>query len=99
MAYSNLRLGRFSKTGMAYHITTVTLQREPYFASLGNERKVVRELMALQAEGRAQTLCYVLMPDHLHWLIVLQQGTLAQAVHLLKGRSARAIGHAIWQPN
>ena len=99
MTYSNLRLGRFSQTGMAYHITTVTLGRAPYFASLGNGRKVVRELMALQSEGLAQTLCYVLMPDHLHWLMVLHHGTLAGAMRLLKGRSARAIGHAVWQPN
>lgn len=99
MTYNNLRLGRFSQPGMAYHITTVTLHREPYFASLANGRKVVQELMALQTDGLAQTLCYVLMPDHLHWLMVLQRGTLAGAVRLLKGRSARAMGHAVWQPN
>ena len=55
--------------------------------------------MRLQKEGIAQTLCYALMPDHLHWLMVLQQGTLANAVRLLKGRTARAIGQPVWQPN
>lgn len=47
----------------------------------------------------AETLCCVLMPDHLHWLMVLQNGTLPNLVRLLKGRSARAIGQAIWQAN
>lgn len=99
MSYSDLRKGRFSQTGLVYHITTVTQNRSPHFSSLVNGRKVVQQLMALHAEGRAQTLCYVVMPDHLHWLMVLHEGALPAAVRLLKGRSAHAIGHAIWQPN
>ena len=99
MAYNNLRIGRVSQSGMAYHITTVTQDRIPHFASLNNGRKVVQQLMALQTEGWAETLCYMLMPDHLHWLMVLHKGKLSEAVHLLKGRSAHAIGQAIWQAN
>lgn len=99
MTYNDLRKGRVSQSGMAYHVTTVTQNRTPYFASLDNGRKVVRQLMALQAEGRTETLCYVVMPDHLHWLMVLHEGKLSEAVQLLKGRSAHAIGQAIWQAN
>jgi len=99
MAYNDLRKGRVSQSGTAYHITTVTRNRTPHFATLDNGRKVVRELMALQAEGRAETLCYAVMPDHLHWLLVLREGTLSEVVKLLKGRSAHAIGQAIWQAN
>ena len=99
MAYNDLRKGRVSQSGAVYHITAVTQGRTPHFASLETGRKVVRELMALQAEGRAETLCYVVMPDHLHWLMVLHEGKLSDAVRLLKGRSSRAIGHAVWQAN
>lgn len=99
MTYNDLRKGRISQSGFVYHITTVTQNRTPWFASLDNGRKVVRQLMALQAEGRAETLCYALMPDHLHWLMVLHQGKLSEAMQLLKGRSAHAIGQAIWQAN
>ena len=99
MAYNELRKGRVSQSGVIYHVTTVAQRRIPYFAALDNGRTVVRELMALQAEGRAETLCYVLMPDHLHWLMMLHQGKLSDAVRLLKGRSAHAIGHAVWQAN
>jgi REP element-mobilizing transposase RayT len=95
MAYTDLRKGRFSQAGMVYHITTVTQGRVPHFASLGNGR----ELMGLETEGRAETLCFVVMPDHLHWLMVLHEGKLSDAVRLLKGRSARAMGHAVWQAN
>lgn len=99
MAYTDLRRGRVSQTGLRYHITTVTRDRFPHFSSLDNGRKVVQELMALQAAGRAETLCYVVMPDHLHWLMVLHEGKLSDTVRLLKGRTARAIGHGVWQPN
>ncbi len=99
MSYNKLRRGRFSQTGLVYHITAVTQHRAPYFSVLNNGRKVVQQLMALQTEGRAATLCYVVMPDHLHWLMVLQESTLPEVMQLLKGRSAHAIGHAVWQAN
>lgn len=99
MPYTDLRKGRFSKTGLAYHITAVTQNRTPYFESLGNGRKVVQQLMALQDQGMVETLCYVLMPGHLHWLMILEDGALPETMRLLKGRSAHAIGKPIWQAN
>ena len=99
MTWNDLRKGRVSLSGVAYHITTVTRDRSPLFIALDAGRKVVRELMTLHDEARCETLCYVVMPDHLRWLMVLRSGTLADAVRLLKGRSVRAIGHAVWQPS
>jgi len=99
MSYNNLRKGRVTQAGMVYHITAVTKDRTPWFASLSNGRKVVQQLMALQAANRAETLSYVVMPDHLHWLMVLHEGKLSDAMQILKGRSAREIGHAVWQSN
>ncbi|MDP1704482.1 MAG: transposase, partial [Sulfurimicrobium sp.] len=99
MPYTHLRKGRFSQTGMVYHITTATLHRTPHFSDLAKGRKVVQELKTLQEQGKAETLCYVLMPDHLHWLMALQDGELSGIMHLLKGRSARAIGYSLWQAN
>lgn len=44
------------------------------------------------------------MPDHLHWLVQLQSGTLGSLIRRFKSRSAAAInlarstpGHRIWQ--
>jgi len=99
MPYADLRKGRFSQSGMVYHITTVTKNRTPYFNVLAYGRKVVQQLMKLQQDGIAETLCYMVMPDHLHWLMVLHDGSLSRLVQLLKGRSARAIGESLWQPN
>jgi putative transposase len=44
-------------------------------------------------------LGFVVMPDHLHWLLLLRRGELSDVVRRLKGRSARFIGHPLWQPN
>jgi REP element-mobilizing transposase RayT len=71
MAYSDLRIGRYSALGMTYHITTVTQNRAPIFRDFHAARSVVIQLKMLQDEGRAETLCYVLMPDHLHWIMHL----------------------------
>lgn len=99
MSYNDLRTGRHSAIGLTYHVTTVTRDRLPLFLDFDAARLVVRQLKTLHAEGRAETLCYVLMPDHLHWLMTLRGGTLADAVRLLKGRTGRVIGGAVWQPN
>jgi REP element-mobilizing transposase RayT len=99
MSYNDLRKGRVSQIGSTYHLIFVTRERERYFASFESGRKLVRVMKTLQNEGRVETLCFVVMPDHLHWLLVLREGTLAEAVKLLKARSAHAIGQPIWQPN
>lgn len=99
MSYSYLRKGRFSQPGLAYHITTVTKNRQPYFQSLFTGRKLVREIMRLDEQGFSQTLCFIVMPDHLHWLFVLRKDSLAVVMQLLKGRSAHAAGFPLWQDN
>ncbi|WP_139556001.1 REP-associated tyrosine transposase [Methylotetracoccus oryzae] len=99
MPYNNLRTGRHSAIGLTYHVTTVTRDRLPIFLDFDAVRLVVRQLKTLYNEGLAETVCYVLMPDHLHWLMTLRGGTLSDTVRLLKGRTARAIGGSVWQPN
>lgn len=99
MPYTNLRKGRVSQVGLVYHVTTVTQNRIAYFELLDNGRKVVQQMMALQEQAMAETLCYTLMPDHLRWLMILHDGTLSNVVRLLKGRSAKAIGKSVWQSN
>lgn len=99
MSYAALRRGRVSLPGQIYLVTTVTRQRRPVFRDLTAGRAVVRELRALQQEGWADTLCYVLMPDHLHWLIQLHAATLPEVMRWLKGRTSRALGGRLWQPN
>ena len=85
-----LRAGRRSVAGQIYMITTVTHEREPHFTGLKHARCVVRALIA--SERSATTHAFVVMPDHLHWLMQLREGyELSQVVRFVKSHSARSI--------
>ena len=57
-------------------------------------RRVVREMKRLHDSGVVQSLAWVVMPDHVHWLLELKSGSLATLMQLLKGRSAFEINKA-----
>ena len=102
---SALRKHRYTACNQVYLITTVTCERSPVFGDLMAGRIVVKEMRRLEDEGAADTLAWVLMPDHLHWLMQLRAGEgLHHVVKNLKGRSSRCLNHqrqttgAIWQP-
>ncbi|CAN7289566.1 transposase [Aquipseudomonas alcaligenes] len=98
-----LRRGRFSETGRVYLLTTVTHGRQRLFDDFHTGRKVVEQLRETQSSGLAQTLCWVLMPDHLHWLVQLEQGSLHRLAQRFKSRSAKAVNQhlgtqgQVWQ--
>lgn len=99
-----LRSGRHSEPARIYLVTTLTRQRLPLFTDLHCGRLVVREMHKLDQGGLVDSLAFVLMPDHLHWLFSLRQGTLAVLMQRLKGSSSRQVnlchgrpGRQIWQ--
>ena len=98
------RVGRFSETNRIYHVNTATNEREPIFGSLGLARCVVRAMMHEQQAGGSTTLAFVVMPDHLHWLLqVNSQRTLSASVCVVKSGAARQINalrgslRRVWQ--
>ena len=66
-----LRRGRYSRNNQIYSITTVCRDRQPLFADFGAARLLIREIRRLHDEGDVTSLAWVVMPDHLHWLIQL----------------------------
>ena len=95
MPWDDLRKGRLSQAGRAYHVTTVVADRRAVFQDFWLGRIVVREMMRLQDEGAVESLAFVIMPDHLHWLIVLQnEWGLSEVMQRLKGRSARLLARS-----
>ncbi|WP_439862298.1 REP-associated tyrosine transposase [Pseudomonas sp. MBLB4136] len=96
-AANRLRKGRHSQPGQLYLVTTVTRERQPVFAEFACARSLVQVLRAESALGSAETLAFVVMPDHLHWLLQLQQGSLSAVVGRVKSISARRLGSAVWQ--
>ena len=84
----DLRKGRFSERGRIYLLTTVTKDRNRLFTNLENCRAVINELRLSQTQGLCENIAWVVMPDHLHWLVSLQQETLANLMKRMKSRSA-----------
>jgi len=101
----NLRKGRVSLPNHLYLITTATHQRTLTFSDITMGRIVVRALMHQQQVQNATTLAYVIMPDHLHWLLQLGQNSpLSTIMNHIKSGSARHInqrrntpGRPVWQ--
>ncbi len=91
MANFHLLRGRTSQVGGYYSITAVVRGRRPLLVQ-GNNASILRdELQRVTQEGAADTLAWVVMPDHLHWLFQLRQGSLGRCLQRFKSRSARAI--------
>lgn len=101
----DLRKGRASIAGQIYLITAVTRQREPLFSDLRLGRCVVMAMQRVSNAKMAETLAFVVMPDHLHWLMQIEHGvTLASVMRSVKAGSARLInklrgcpGASVWQ--
>ena len=92
MSCDALRKGRHSLHHQVYCITTVTRGRHPLFTDITVARLPVRELRRLHEQGDVISLARVVMPDHLHWLIQLnQRWTLSTGVKNLKAPSALPI--------
>jgi len=67
--YKALTKGRVSIPNQIYHIRMCTWNRKPYFEDFILARTLIRALM--NQSHRCTTLCFVVMPDHIHWLLQL----------------------------
>jgi putative transposase len=106
MSYNDLRKGRFSETGREYLITFVTHQRTTIFDDFSCARMLINTLRESEQHHQCQWLCWVIMPDHFHGLLQLQnadEDDLAQIMKFVKGHSAKGINQqlnrtgSIWQ--
>jgi REP element-mobilizing transposase RayT len=88
---AELRKGRVSEIGRAYLVTFVVRERRPVFHDFHLGRLVVAELRAADQAGFSETLCFVVMPDHCHWLLSVEAGALSTIVGRVKARSAKTI--------
>lgn len=84
-----LRRGRCSERGRIYHITTATYRRRPVFHHLYPARELIRTLHS--CPDHFKTLAFVVMPDHLHWLLQLEHSSLSNAVQTVKSTSSHRI--------
>jgi REP element-mobilizing transposase RayT len=93
MSYSDLRKGRHSEPGRVYFVTTVLAERERrYFADFDCARLVVQVMRSLHQEHDVDSIAWVIMPDHIHWLFQLgPHAALSEVMKKFKARSALAV--------
>ena len=92
MPSKDQRRGGLSIPGQVHHITLTTAGRRPLFEDFSHARLVIAEMRRLQEQNIVHSLAWVLMPDHLHWLLQLRGPIgLANAIKVFKGRSARIV--------
>ena len=74
------------------------------FTDLYLSRLLVAELRQVHELGLVESLAWVIMPDHIHWLFELKQQDLAGVVRRIKSRSTLVINRRrqskeqVWQP-
>jgi REP element-mobilizing transposase RayT len=91
----DLRKGRYSEPGRPYLVSTVVKDREKLFEDFWLARFLVAELRVATEEGLVETLAWVVMPDHLHWLLIPKEGSLDIPIQRTKSRSAISINRAL----
>ncbi|WCM52984.1 transposase [Pseudomonas sp. WJP1] len=102
-AASRLRIGRYAENSRIYLLTTNTAHRVPVFKDFTLGRLVVDQFRNAQNLGFTKSLAWVVMPDHFHWLIELQKGSLSELMQKTKSMSTKAIkqstgrSSSIWQ--
>ncbi|MBC3363065.1 transposase [Pseudomonas sp. SWRI154] len=98
-----LRHGRSSEAGRGYLVTTVVHQRTPIFKDWQLGRLLVTEMRQAHEQSQVNSLAWVVMPDHLHWLVQLEQAQLSDVMQRVKSRSTLSINQvmgrkgAFWQ--
>ncbi|MFJ2320346.1 REP-associated tyrosine transposase [Pseudomonas sp. NPDC087817] len=93
-AYPNscrLRLGRSSEVGRAYFITAVVHNRQPIFSDWQTGRLLVDQLRQAHDKGQAESIAWVVMPDHFHWLMQLKSDDLGAVIGGIKARCTHAV--------
>ncbi|MEX2517116.1 MAG: transposase [Gammaproteobacteria bacterium] len=93
-----LRYGRQSIPYQEYLVTFVTKARFKYFEDYINARMAARGIIDNDISLHVETMAYVVMPDHVHWLIRLKPcGYLSRVVQLYKAKISYQIGAGLWQ--
>ncbi|ROM86874.1 transposase [Pseudomonas brassicacearum] len=86
-----LRQGRYSEQGRAYLVTAVIHRRRPVFADWTVGRLLVAEFKHAHDSNQVNSLAWVVMPDHFHWLLQINEGSLSQVIGAVKARCTRRL--------
>lgn len=100
-----LRHGRYTEAYRPYLLTSVTHERHRFLAGFTPGAELCRLFEHYDHIGWCNNWAWVVMPDHIHWLVSPEPGTtLAQLMRNFKAFSARKLnqvqnckGRRVWQ--
>jgi putative transposase len=97
------RTGRYSEPGRIYLLTSITHGRQPFFADWRIGGLMAKEFEQADRGKIVNSLAWVVMPDHFHWLIELKEKPLSELVAHTKSKGNHLVNKAlarkgsIWQ--
>lgn len=91
----SLRHGRYDESGLYYFLTTVTKNRRKIFIEPAAAEIVINSLKWLHDNSRIILIAAVVMPDHVHFIVKLQNSSLDKLMHSLKSYTATEINKAL----
>ena len=89
---------RYYQAVPIFLLTLVTGGRERVFHDLSSELMAIRAFCEQAVRDYGTTLAFVVMPDHVHWLLELgSEGGVSEAVRVDRAKGSLALGRRIWQ--
>jgi len=93
-----LRTGRVSLPHHIYLVTAVTQSRTRIFIRHPAATIAAQCFYADTVTRHVDTLAFVVMPDHIHWLMQLTGNTsLSETTRIYKARVSLLLGERVWQ--
>ncbi|SBT16432.1 Transposase IS200 like protein [Marinomonas gallaica] len=94
--YSNLRKGRCSDRSVVYHLTFASLNRVQTFKDFLKARAVIKALAYCDCKQWGNTVAFVIMPNHVHWLVQPYSKNISELVRVVKEYTRKHYG-VLWQ--
>jgi len=105
MSYAALTRNRRSATNHSYALTFCAHDRRPIFIEANAATQIIHAMHRSTRLGYCHSLAWVVMPNHVHWLLRLADGSkLSSLMAATKGNASRGLQAnaglrlPIWQP-
>jgi len=99
MPYENLQRGRVAIPNHSYSLTFCSSNRRALFVDDISAHLVARALDRSSSGGYCEQLAFVVMPDHVHWLVTLTgKCTLAALMSATKAEASRPLQAVLHLP-
>ncbi len=90
-----LKPRRHLQVGSVFHLTFAAHNNEPIFSGFSMARIMVSCLRKSDKQGITDTLAFVVMPDHVHWLFVLKFSIIPQCIQRVRAQFSRTAGGSL----